>query len=128
MRVRTKLLLASAIADMFAVGSAAHGATIAQYTFPALSPTVPNLAATTVDPNATAADVTLGASVNAPVSTNDFWISKPVVSVSRANDTALAVYFQATITAAAGYELNMDSFTFDGARGGAATPRTYEVH
>jgi hypothetical protein len=128
MRVRTKFLLASAVAEMFAVGSAAHGATIAQYTFPSLSPTVPNLAATTVDPNATASDVTLGASVNPPVSTNDFWISKPVVSFSRANDTALAVYFQATITAAAGYELNLDSFTFDGARGGAATPRTYEVH
>ncbi len=128
MRVRTRFLLATAVAEIFAAGSAAYGATIAQYTFPALSPTAPNLAATTVDPNATAADVTLGASVNAPVSTNDFWISKPVVSFSRSNDTALAVYFQATITAAAGYELNMDSFTFDGARGGAATPRTYEVH
>src|SRR4029077_15085149 len=37
-------------------------------------------------------------------------------------------YYQATITAAPGFLLNMDSFTFDGARGGAATARTYEVH
>ena len=51
-----------------------------------------------------------------------------MISLSRSNDTAAQVYFQATITAAEGYELNLDSFSFDGARGGPAAPRTYEVH
>jgi hypothetical protein len=100
-----------------------HGAVIAKYDF-----TSSNTVASSVDPNATASALTFGTSVNTPVSTNDFYISKPVISISRKDDTAAQVYFQATITAAPGMELNMDSFTFDGAKGGAATPRTYEVH
>src|SRR5204862_5173215 len=103
--------------------SARRGAVIAKYDF-----TSSNTAASSVDPNATASSLTFGTSVNAPVSTNHFYISKPVISISREDDTAAQVYFQATITAAPGLELDVDSFTFDGARGGAATPRTYEVH
>jgi len=85
-------------------------------------------AASTVDPNAIAAPLARGTSTNAPVSTNDFYASKPVMSISRSDDTGAQAYFQVTLTAAAGFELNMDNWTFDGARGGGATPRTYEVH
>src|SRR5438132_11720646 len=51
-----------------------------------------------------------------------------VICISIRDDTSAQSYFQVTINANAGYELNLDSFTFDGARGGASTPRTYEVH
>ena|SRR5437773_386769 len=116
-------LLAGALAGMFAAASFAQGAVIGQWNF-----TSSLTAASTVDPNATAAPLARGTSTNAPTSTNDFWASKPVMSISRSDDTAAQAYFQVTLTANAGYELNLDSFTFDGARGGASTPRTYEVH
>jgi hypothetical protein len=116
-------LLAGVFAGVVAIASVGRGSVIANYDF-----TSSNTAASSVDPNATASALTFGTSVNTPVTTNDFYISKPVISISRKDDTAAQVYFQATITAAPGMELNMDSFTFDGAKGGAATPRTYEVH
>ncbi len=118
-----KLLSAGVIAGMLAVASVVHGAVIASYNFStSLS------AASSVDPNASASSLTLGTSVNTPISSNDFYVSKPVITLSRKDDTAAQAYFQATITANPGFELNMDSFTFDGAKGGAASPRTYEVH
>ena len=59
---------------------------------------------------------TLPSPLHLPIATNDFWVSKPVMSFSRSDDTAAQVYWQATLTAASGYELNLDNFTFDGAR------------
>ena len=51
------------------------------------------------------------------------------MSLSRSNDTASAVYFEVTLTANPGFELNMDNWSFDGAAGGGtAGQRTYEVH
>jgi hypothetical protein len=118
-----RLLSAGIIGGMFAAACVAHGAVIAEWDF-----TSSLTAASTVDPNATAAPLARGTSTNAPISTNDFWASKPVMSISRSDDTGAQAYFQVTLTAAAGYELNMDNWTFDGARGGGSTPRTYEVH
>src|SRR5207237_9521857 len=117
-----KLLSAGVLASLFAAASIAHGAVIAKWDF-----TSSLTAASTVDPNATAAPLARGTSTNAPISTNDFWASKPVMSISRSDDTAAQAYFQVTLTANAGHELNLDSFTFDCARGGAPPPRTHQV-
>lgn len=111
------------IAGTLACTAASRAAVIAAYDFSSSL-----TAASTVAANANASALSRGSSTNAPISTNDFWLSKPVMSISRSNDTAAQVYLEATITAAPGFELNMDNFTFDGARGGAASPRTYEVH
>jgi hypothetical protein len=120
---RRNILSVGAITGIVAAASAAHGAAIASYNFsPAFLP------ATTVAANATASSVTLGTSVSAPIQTNDFYSTAPVMTIARTNDTAAQAYLQVTVTAAAGYELNLDTFTFDGAKGGAATPRTYEAH
>jgi hypothetical protein len=134
--MRLKLLSAGVIAGIVAMTSASQGAVIAQYGFgtegnPSATPpttTTFTLAATTLDANATATSLTKGASVNAITNTDDYYASKPLISLSRSNDTAAQVYFQVTLTAAAGFELNMDSFSFDGAKGGTSDPRTYEVH
>jgi hypothetical protein len=121
--VSSKLLCAGIVAGLLSIASITRGAVIATYNFSSST-----TAAANVDPNASASSISFGTSVNSPIFSNDFYISKPVLTVSRSNDTAAQVYLQATITAAPGFELNMDSFTFDGAKGGAATPRTYEVH
>ncbi|MDB5327851.1 MAG: hypothetical protein JWM57_3420, partial [Phycisphaerales bacterium] len=78
------------------------------------------------DPHLPASSFTLGSTTTSST-TNDFYISKPVISILRTSDTAATDYAQVTITANAGSELNLQSFSFDGARGGAATPRTYDV-
>ena len=122
----TVRLLAGVVAGIFVAASVAHGTVIAEWDFPS-SATLTT--ANTVDPNATAPPLARGASTNAPIFTNDFYASKPVMSISRSNDTASAVYFEVTLTANAGYELNMDSWSFDGAAGGGTSgQRTYEVH
>jgi len=119
-------LLAGVMACLFVATSVAQGTIITQWTFPS-SATLTT--ATTVDPNAAAAPLGKGASTNAPTFTNDFYATKPVMSVSRSNDTFSQVYFETTVTANPGFELNMDSWTFDGAAGGGAVgDRTYEVH
>lgn len=130
------LLSAGIVAGVVAMASVSHGAVLAQYNMgtegnasatPPVATTF-TLAPTTLATNVTGTSLTKGASVNAIINTDDFYASKPLISLSRSNDTSAQVYFQVTITAAAGYELNLDSFTFDGAKGGAASPRTYEVH
>jgi len=118
--------LAGVITVMLVVaGSVAHGAVIAQWDFPSSATLT---AASTVDPNATAGSLVKGPSTNALLFTNDFYASKPVMSISRSNDTLADVYFQVTLTANPGYELDMDSWSFDGAAGGGtAGQRTYNV-
>ncbi len=124
--MRNKLLLVGLIGSMFTAVPVADGAILAEWQFPNSGTlTTANI----VDPNVTAAPLARGASTNTPVFTNDFYASKPVMSISRSNDTALAVYVEVTITANAGSELNLDSFTFDGAAGGGTSgQRIYEVH
>jgi len=120
-----KLLVSGILAGMLVLSaSAAHGAVIAEYQSTS-SGTLTQ--ANIVDPNLTAG-FARGASTNPPVFTNDFYASKPVMSISRSNDTALAIYVDYTITAAPGDTIDMDSWSFDGAAGGATGPRTYEVH
>lgn len=131
-----KLLSAGIVASILGAASVGHGAVIAQYAMgtagnPSATPAVATtftLAPTTLAPNVTGTSLVKGGSVNAITNTDDFYASKPLISLSRSNDTAAQVYFQVTINAAPGYELDLDSFTFDGAKGGAAAPRTYEVH
>jgi hypothetical protein len=118
-----RLQSAGIIAGIVSIASVGHGAVIGKWDFQTSL-----TAASAVDPNATAAPLARGTSTNAPGSTNDFWASKPVMSISRSDDTAAQAYFQVTLTANPGYLIDMDSWTFDGARGGASAPRTYEVH
>lgn len=72
-----KLLSAGVIAGMLAVASVVHGAVIASYNF-----STSLTAASSVDPNASASSLTLGTSVNTPISSNDFYVSKPVITLS----------------------------------------------
>src|SRR4051812_8022161 len=117
--------LLAVITGVFAAASAAQGAVIAQWDFPSSASLT---TASTVDPNASAGSLVKGPSTNALVFTNDFYATKPVMSISRSNDTLADVYFQVTLNANPGYELNMDSWSFDGAAGGGtAGQRTYNV-
>jgi hypothetical protein len=120
-----KLLSAGFIGGMFAAASVAHGAVIAQWDFPSSGSLT---TASSVDPNASAGSLVKGLSTNALVFTNDFYATKPVMSISRSNDTLADVYFQVTLNANPGWEINMDSWSFDGAAGGGTTgQRTYNV-
>jgi hypothetical protein len=120
-----KLLAGVIAAGIFIAAAVANGAVIAQWDFPSSATLT---AASTVDPNATAGSLVKGPSTNALLFTNDFYATKPVMSISRSNDTLADVYFQVTLTANPGYELDMDSWSFDGAAGGGtAGQRTYNV-
>ena len=73
---------------------------------------------TTIAPNASAGSLVKGLSTNGLTFTNDFYASKPVMSISRLDSTLAEVYFEVTLNANAGYEFDMDSWTFDGAAAG----------
>jgi hypothetical protein len=122
-KIMRKILSIGILAGVLGAASAGRAAVIADYDF-----TSSTTAASVVAANVLASGLSFGTSVNSPTSSNDFYASKPVLSISRKDDTAAQVYVQTTITAAPGFELNLDSFTFDGAKGGASDPRTYEVH
>lgn len=118
-------------------GGSAQGEVVAQYSFTDVEPAVLNRNATTV-----AANVTAGGITDAPIvfthpmvqlvrSTGIGYATEPLLSASRApwNESNIPenVYFSFTVTPDSGYELNLDELAFNVARGGASTPRTYDI-
>ena len=114
--------------------SAARGAIISQYSF---TGTTLNRSATTV-----ASDVTAGNITDAPTVNNNptvvltrttgvGYATEPVLSAARANFNESSVrdnvYFTFSVAANAGNELDLSSLTFNVARGGASTPRDYDI-
>lgn len=114
--------------------SAARGAIISQYSFTGATL---NRSATTV-----ASDVTAGNITDAPTVNNNptvvltrttgvGYATEPVLSAARANFNESSVrdnvYFTFSVAANAGNELDLSSLTFNVARGGASTPRDYDI-
>jgi hypothetical protein len=98
----------------------------------------PGYEATTVDPNATAMDVSISDSI--PPSAEEYIEDPPTGPLygfpvfrfqpgSNSRTPAEAVtkdkYFTFTVTANAGFTLHLANLTFDAARGGGATPRGF---
>jgi hypothetical protein len=117
--------------------AAARGDVLSQYTFTDVEPSTLNRNATTVATNVTAGEIT-----DAPIvfshpmvvlarATDIGYATQPVLAASRApwDEANLIenVYFSFVVSPDSGYELNLDELTFNVARGGAATPRVYDV-
>ncbi len=112
----------------------AQAAIISQYDFTGDSL---NRAATTVAANVVAGDVTDAPMVNnnptvvLSRTTGVGYTSEPSLSIARANfnesSVAENVYFTLDVAPQTGYELDLSTLTFNAARGGGATPRTYDV-
>jgi hypothetical protein len=128
-------LVFSMVAVVFA--QTARGDILAEYTFTDVEPSMLNRNATTVATNVTAGQIT-----DAPIvfthpmvvlarATDIGYATQPVLAASRApwDEANLIenVYFSFEISPDSGFELDLDELTFNTARGGAATPRVYEV-
>jgi len=120
-----------------ALSGAAQGEIVAQYSFTDVEPLVLNRSATTVAANVTAGEIT-----DAPIvfthpmvqlvrSTGIGYATEPLLSASRApwNESNIPenVYFSFTVAPDPGYELDLAELAFNVARGGASTPRTYDI-
>lgn len=131
MKSRQLACLAVSTVAIFINGTA-RGTTISQYAF-----TGNTLNATTVDPNVTAGSITGSPNVNNQATSTLIFVtgvgyaSQPSLGVQRANTneagTRSNVYFTFTTSPNAGYELDFSSLTFNIARGGASTPRDYDI-
>jgi hypothetical protein len=122
--------------------AAARGDVLSQYSFTDVVPMQLNRDATTVAPNVMAGTITDAPEVppglNPPHnmvvlarSVDIGYASQPTLAASRgawneANDIA-NVYFSFDIAPASGYQLDLTTLTFNVSRGGAATPRVYDV-
>ena len=122
------------LAAAFAIGEAAQAGIISQYSFTG--------AALNRDATTVAGNVAAGAITDAPTVNNNATVvlarttgvgysTEPVLSVARANFNESSVpenvYFTFNVAPTSGYELDLSSLTFNAARGGGATPRTYDV-
>lgn len=118
-------------------GDAARGDILAQYSFTDVVAGQLNRDATTVTSNVTAGSIT-----DAPIvfthpmvalsrTTGVGYATQPVLSAARApwNESFIRdnVYFTFSVAANAGNALDLTSLTFNVARGGAATPRDYDI-
>ena len=117
----------------------AKGGIVVQYTFPApatTSQTGTQYAATTLDPNVTADNVTVPAtpptieiSNATPLPTNAPFLRFVPGATSTTTSEAIAGarYFQFAVYPKAGFEFALTSLTFNVARGGTTTPRGYLI-
>jgi hypothetical protein len=136
MRSRKLAYLLFPVAAIIVAG-AARGDILAQYSFTDVVAAQLNRDATTVAPNVTAGSIT-----DAPIvfthpmvvlsrATGVGYATEPVLAAARApwNESFIRdnVYFTFSVAANAGYELDLSSVTFNVARGGAATPRDYDI-
>jgi hypothetical protein len=120
-----------------ACAGTAHGAIISQYSFTDVVAGQLNRAATTVDPNATAGNITNAPTVNnnptvvLTRATGIGYATQPVLAAARANfnesSVPANVFFTFNVDANAGFHMDLESLTFNVARGGAGTPRTYDI-
>lgn len=124
-------LIAACAAAMVLPAVSASAAVLANYTFGAVGSAT--LAATATGTNATATNLAFGSQTTA-VSQNGNNYSAPVwyavaQSTTGAPTDESNYYAQITVTANAGYVLNLSSFSFDGSQGGGtAGTRFYAIH
>jgi hypothetical protein len=136
MRLRQLACLVISMAAIICVGRA-RGEILAQYSFTDVNAGQLNREATTVASNVTAGTIT-----DAPIvfthpmvelirSTGVGYATEPVLSAQREpwNESLFPenVYFTFGLSANSGHILDLNSLTFNVARGGAATPRTYDI-
>ncbi len=132
--MRNTILLTLSLATA-TLTPAASADIIAAYDFG--TPSASTLGATTIDDDATATSFTGSPTVNGQAtsvvgtSQNQGYPDEPFFIISRASTTEGSdpanVYFEFTVAADAGFELDLTSLDFDAARGGGATPRTYDI-
>lgn len=140
-RFLTFLLLA--LVFPFIGVDSARGDVLVQYTFP--TPTSDpsqrtglGFAATDVDDNALATDVSLSDSLPVPgenfIDDRSPMYGRPVLRIDPGNNSTNAAqavangtYFEFTLVAVDGFFLDLDNLMFGGARGGSGTPRGWVV-
>jgi hypothetical protein len=121
----------------------ARGDVLVQYIFPTPTSdpaqrTGPGFAATAVDDNASASDVSLSAALPVPgenfIDDRSPMYGRPVLRIdpgANSTNASQAVandrYFQFTLTADDGFFLDLDNLQFGAARGGSGTPRGWVV-
>jgi len=130
---RPQTALISALVLLSALSGAAHAAVIVNYSFTGLDGNS-SLADITVPPTSTALNVT-ASDINltgSGASLRGAGLQSDVVFLGRLLSTASASvsgdrYWQFTVTPDPGYQLDLTSFSFDVARGGASAPRGWEL-
>lgn len=128
--------VALACAALFVTGTV-QASILSQYDFTDVVAGALNRSATTVAANVLAGDITDAPIVNTrntiilSRTTGVGYSTEPVLSAARDQWGEAAVpdnvYFTFDVAPDAGYELGLSSLTFNVARGGGATPRTYDV-
>jgi hypothetical protein len=105
-----------------------------QYTFANTTATDTTAAPTFTAPNVTANSTVSGANVVQDYSLPDYGhqVLRAAITNTATPDEATAVnggsYWGFTVTPNTGFQMNFTSFTFNAARGGAATPRTWYLY
>lgn len=118
----------------FVFGGTTWGGIITQYSFTGATL---NRSATTVAANVTAGSITDAPTVNSNPTvvltrtTGVSYATEPVLSAARANFNESSVrdnvYFTFSASPDSGYKLDLSSLAFNVARGGASTPRDYDI-
>src|SRR5215207_5671587 len=133
--LRGRLLLASA-ATMLLAPSASFADILSAYTFGPDGTAPAILTPTTVFPNVTATPITAGSGVTLYLASDQATIpaSSPWLRILFTQNTTTApaaisnnAYFEFSLIANGGFLLDLASIAFDGMRGGAGTPRGYDV-
>lgn len=127
-------IFATGIVPILSLGQL-HADQLTTYTFGPNGSTPGTLVPTTVAPNLTATSISADAGLlldltnpaTAPASSPYLRTTFTVVSTTQAAAFSNNADFKFTLTADAGYLLNLASLAFDAMRGGAGTPRGYAV-
>jgi fibronectin-binding autotransporter adhesin len=132
---RTRLLIGSAAAVLLApLPSMAD--VLSAYTFGPDGVTPSILTPTTVHPNVTAGTITAGSGVTlylasdqAPIPASSPWLRILFAQTTNTAPAAIAnnAYFEFSLIANGGFLVDLASIAFDAMRGGASTPRGYDV-
>jgi hypothetical protein len=137
LNVRSLIWAAAGAVAVAGIGSVASGAIITQYQFTGTESggTYALLAATsqatTVAANATATAVTPFSPNTVMTGANYGWSNTSrymTVAYSSAGVIAAKGYFEFTVSAAPGYELDLSSISLMAGRGGSSGPRTINIH
>jgi hypothetical protein len=128
---RPQTALISALVSLSALSGAAHAAVLVNYSFTGVTQSLENITAppTSTALNVTATDINLTGSLASLLGSftpaNSLFLGN---LLSTASDSVNGNrYCQFTLTPDPGYQLNLASFSFDVTRGGASTPRGWEL-
>jgi hypothetical protein len=117
----------AAILGQYSFGNPGQETTVE--TSPAFNPTVTgaNLVASAITDPANAVGIEISSAATVPVGAPFLRLDPQGNSPDLATALTNNKYFQFTLTASTGFDLDLTSLTFDVARGGAGTPRGYGV-